>query len=224
MLFEENKSKKLKLKKNITKNLTHQNFYPNRSVEAVIIKDELDNTTLKNNKSIFGKHRNCFKECYKFIDKPESVMPALSHNVIEKFTALNSGEKSKKLIGMSKLNHNMIRRVSLLKTKGGLNSTIDQENIQKLIQQNNQTKFVHFDDAIYAFWKHSQKIAMKVLAEKVEKKRDNHSRSNLESSKSYKLMFLTKHSNSWAKWKTICLIIFNYSYTTPNRSNFTRIR
>ena len=63
VLFEENKSKKLKLKKNITKNLTHQNFYPNRSVEAVIIKDELDNTTLKNNKSIFGKHKNCFKEC-----------------------------------------------------------------------------------------------------------------------------------------------------------------
>ena len=151
-------------------------------------------------------------------------MPALSHNVIEKFTALNSGEKSKKLIGMSKLNHNMIRRVSLLKTKGGLNSTIDQENIQKLIQQNNQTKFVHFDDAIYAFWKYSQKIAMKVLAEKVEKKRDNHSRSNLESSKSYNLIFLIKRSNSRAKWKTICLIIFNYSYTTPNGSNFTRIR
>ena len=62
-------------------------------------------------------------------------MPVLKTSVIEKFKELRNNEKSKKMIGTNKANKNIIRRVSVLKTKGSLNSTTNQENVQKLIQQ-----------------------------------------------------------------------------------------
>ena len=109
-------------------------------------------------------------------------MPVIKNAVIEKFKAFQSAEKSKNNTNFTKLDRNMIRRVSLLKNSGGLNSTAQKESLQKLINQSNQTKFLKFGEAMFAFWKHSQKIAMKVLAERSEKKNTEISRKRLNSS------------------------------------------